>query len=277
MKFILFVLALAACAFPATAAEPPASADGSFTSQTMTMPVSTAMAFRGKSVLDKTDVIVVAVTNGDLRVDWFANFHDRRRAVQRRLIDNETVVVYFEFKPDGAYRGLSYYFKRGNGCGFCGGGVASTVKLAGGRLVGSLKAKDEQRNFDVVLNVPITPDDHGAPLPADGGAPGKAYMGYHEALVKRDAKALRPFLSNEAREYLDAAQKKGRTEAELKSLAKEHPDKALRITQGFSKGNHAVLLIAGESSSVKVTGEVVLVNEGGSWRVDDELTDVVMQ
>jgi hypothetical protein len=277
MKFILFVLALAACAVPASAAEPAASADGSFTSQTMTMPVSTAMAFRGKSVLDKTDVIVVAVTNGDLRVDWFANFHDRRRAIQRRMIDNETVLVYFEFKPDGAYRGLSYYFKRGNGCGYCGGGVASTVKLARGRLVGSLKAKDEQRSFDVTLDVPITPDDHGAPLPADGGAPGKAYMGYHEALLKRDAKALRPFLSNEARGYLDSARKKGRADAEMKSLAKDHPDQALRITQGFSTGNHAVLLIAGESSSVKVSGEVVLVNEGGSWRVDDELTDVVLQ
>jgi hypothetical protein len=277
MKFILFILALATCTVPASAAEPAAAADGSFTSQTLTMPVSTAMAFRGKSALDKTDVIVVAVTNGDLRVDWFANFHDRRRAIQRRMIDNETVLVYFEFKPDGAYRGLSYNFKRGSGCGYCGGGVASTVKLAGGRLVGSLKAKDEQRNIDVKLNVPITPDDHGAPLPADGGAPGKAYRGYHEALVKRDAKALRPFLSEEARGYLDAAQKKGRTAAELKSLAKDHPDQALRITQGFSKGNHAVLLIAGESSSVKVSGEVVLVNEGGSWRVDDELTDVVLQ
>jgi len=28
---------------------------------------------------------------------------------------------------------------------------------------------------------------------------------------------------------------------------------------------------------MKVTGEVVLVNEGGTWRVDDQLTDVVMQ
>jgi hypothetical protein len=156
-------------------------------------------------------------------------------------------------------------------------GVTSTVKLANGRIAGSLKSKDESRTFDVVFNVPVTPDDHGAPLPPDGGAPGKAYLGYHAALVKRDAKALRPFVSNEMREYLDRAEKKGKIAAEMKFMAKEHPEKSVQIIKGFSKGNHAILLIAGETSVMKVTGEVVLVNEGGTWRVDDQLTDVVMQ
>ena len=279
MKHTLMVAALMTCALSSFAAEMAPSADGSFTSRTFTMPVSTAMAFRGKSIIDKTDVIVVAITNGDIRVDWFANFYDRRRAIERRMKDKETAVVYLEFKPDGAYRGLSYHFGQGNGCGYCGGGlgVTSTVKLANGRLAGSLKSKDEARTFDVVFNLPITSDDHGAPLPADGGAPGKAYLGYHEALVKRDVRALRPFLSNESREFLDASEKKGKAAAEMKFMAKDHPDKSVRITKGFSKGNHAVLLIDGESSVIKLTGEVVLVNEGGSWRVDDELTDVVMQ
>lgn len=277
MKTILIVATLATCAVSAFAAEVAPSADGSFKSQIFTMPVSTAMAFRGKSILDKSDVIVVAITNGDIRVDWFATFFDRRRAIERRMKDRETAVVYLEFKPDGAYRGLSYYFAKGNGCGYCGGGVTSTVKLANGRLAGSLKSKDETRTFDVTFNLPVTPDDHGAPLPADGGAPGKAYLGYHEALVKRDAKALRPFISKEMRETLAEAEKKGNAAAEMNYMASEHPGKSVQITKGFSKGNQAVLLIAGESSTSKLTGEVVLVNEGGSWRVDDELTDVVMQ
>ena len=133
-------MSLAGCTGVASAVEPAATVDGSFTSQTMTMPVSTAMAFRGESALDKTDVIVVAVTHGDLRVDWFASCHVRRRAMQRRQIDNATVVDHFEFKPDGIYRGLPYYFKRGHGCGYCGGGETSTMKLIGGRLGESLKA-----------------------------------------------------------------------------------------------------------------------------------------
>jgi hypothetical protein len=279
MKTILVVAALVTYALSASAAEIAPSADGSFTSRNFTMPVSTAMAFPGKSIIDKSDVIVVAISNGDFRTDWFATFFDRRRAIEKRMKDKDTAVVYLEFKPDGAYRGLSYYFEKGNGCGYCGGslGVTSTVKLAKGRIAGSLKSKDEARTYDVVFNLPVSPDDHGAPLPPDGGAPGKAYMGYHAALVKRDAKALRPFVSNEMREYLDRAEKKGKLAKEMNFMAKEHPDKSVRIIQGFSKGNNAVLLIAGETSVMKLTGEVVLVNEGGTWRVDDQLTDVVMQ
>jgi len=69
MKNTLMIATLVTCAASAFAAEPVPSADGSFQSRTFTMPVSTGMAFRGKSILDKTDVIVVAITNGDIRVD----------------------------------------------------------------------------------------------------------------------------------------------------------------------------------------------------------------
>jgi hypothetical protein len=40
--------------------------------------------------------------------------------------DSETALVYLEFKPDGGYLGLSYYFASGNGCGYCAGGATST-------------------------------------------------------------------------------------------------------------------------------------------------------
>ena len=69
MKNALMFATLVTCAASAFAAEPVPSADGSFQSRGFTMPVSTAMAFRGKSIIDKTDVIVVAITNGDIRVD----------------------------------------------------------------------------------------------------------------------------------------------------------------------------------------------------------------
>ena len=127
MKTMPIVAALAACTATAFAADIAPSADGSFTSRTFTMPVSTAMAFRGQSILDKSEVIIVALTNGDIRVDWFAAFFDRRRAIERRMKDKETAVVYLEFKPDGAYRGLSYYFAKGNNCGYCGGGARRDV------------------------------------------------------------------------------------------------------------------------------------------------------
>jgi hypothetical protein len=113
--------------------------------------------------------------------------------------------------------------------------------------------------------------------PPTAAHPGRAYLGYHEALVKRDTQALRPFLSHANQEFLANAEKRGKAAAEMDSMASEHPGKSVQITKGFSKGNHAVLQIAGEAPYSKLTGEVVLVNEGGSWRVDDELTEVVLQ
>jgi hypothetical protein len=251
--------------------------DGAFESRGFRMPVAGALAFRGRSSLDKADVIVVAISNFEFNADWFATFHDRRRAVKERMNDRETALVFLEFKPDGAYRGLSYYFQPGNGCGYCGGGVNSTVKLKQGKLVGTLEMKDESRRMDVKLDVPILSDDHGAALPADGGEPGKAFLAYHDALVKRDAKAVRALLTPDKGLYLDNAAKKGRTAAQLDRMAKEHPERSVRVVQGWSKGGHAVLIVAGESSVTRVSGEAVLVNEGGRWHVDDELYDVVMQ
>jgi hypothetical protein len=39
----------------------------------------------------------------------------------------------------------------------------------------------------------------------------------------------------------------------------------------------AILLIDGESSTIRLTGEALLLNQGGTWRVDDEMFDVVMR
>ena len=125
--------------------------------------------------------------------------------------------------------------------------------------------------------MPVASDDHGAPLPADGGAPGKAYRDYHDALVKRDAKALQPLLSDFRRDTFATAIKQGKTNVYMNLLTEGHPTKSVRIAKGFSNGKVAVLLIDGESSTIRLTGEVMLVNEGGTWRVDDELTDVVMR
>jgi len=208
-----------------------------------------------------------------------ATYHDRRRAIDRRVKDNDTGVVYFEFKPDGSYRGYSFYFASGNGCGYCGGsmGITSTVKIANGRVAGSLKGADTDRNFDIALDIPMRSADHGTPLPTDGGAPGKAYMDFHDALVKRDANALRLVLSEEMRKIQAGATKEGKAAAYMDFLASDHPTRTVKITRGWSNGNTAVVLFDGESGTLRLTGEAVLLKQDGTWRVDDELTDVVMR
>jgi hypothetical protein len=276
MRTILFAAALAICAGSVSAAD---SASGNFRSKDVDLPLKSALAFRGTSMIDKQPVIVVGVTNGDMIIEAMTLYHDRRRAMEQRVKDQGTGVVYFEFKPDGAYRGYSFHFASGNGCGFCGGnmGIANDVKLANGKLVGTLKGTDTDRSFDIRLDVPVQSDDHGSPLPANGGDPGRAYLAYHDALVKRDAKALRVVMSDEMRTQLDQAAKDGKARGYMDFLAQEHPTQKVTVGRGWSNGKAAVLLFDGESSVLKLRGEAVLLNQGGTWRVDDELTDVVLR
>jgi hypothetical protein len=276
MKTLLLAAALAAWVGSAAAVD---TASGSFKNQNLEMQIKSALAFPGKSLIDDSAVIVVAVTSAEMDSDALAAYYDRRRAVDQRIKDNNTGVVFFEFGPNGNYKGYSFYFAPGNGCGYCGGnmGITTTVKLDRGRLAGTLKGTDTNRAFDIKFDLAVLSNDHGAPLPPEGGAPGKAYLDYHAALVKRDATALRAALSDADRKILAGASKEGNAAAYMSYRAKEHPTQSVKITKGWSDGKTAVILFDGEGSVLKLTGEAILVNQGGTWRVDDELTDVVMK
>ena len=270
-RSLLCLLLLSA---PVLAADPPDTVKGTFRSKGITLSAKSAIAFHGKSFLGGGDALIVAITNARVHPDALAEYYDRRRVVEKRIKDEETGVVYFEFRADGSFRGLSYYFAPGNGCGFCSSEVASTVKVANGKATGTLKGTEKERPFDVSLDVPVMSDEHGAALPADGGAPGAAYLTYHNALVKRDQAALKPLLSADRRNTWAEAEKKGQLGGFVDYLASEHPEKSVRITSGYAKDNTAVLLVAGDSAAGKLVGEVLLMKENGAWHVDDELMEL---
>ena len=259
----------------AVAADEPNSATGTFTSQATLLEVRSAVAFRGRSFLDKGDALIVAVSNVRLNAEAIANYVDRRRVMDARVKDDQTGVVYFEFKADGTYRGMSYYFGPGNGCGYCTGEVTSTVSLANGKLSGKLKDVEKERSFDITLVAPVMSDDHGAALPADGGAPGSAYRAYHAALVKADRAALKPLLSSAQQQFWDENEKGGTLGSVIHAMGAGHPAKSVQITRGFASGSKAVLEISGEAPGGKLVGEAFLVKEGDNWRVDDEITELV--
>jgi hypothetical protein len=273
MKFAALALPLLFAATSATGADAD-TALGTFKSQTVTLDAKSAVAFRGPSSFDKSDALIVAVINARVRSDAIADYTDRRRVIDKRVKDGATGVVYFEFKPDGTYRGMSYYFGPGNGCGYCTGETTSTVKLVGGMLSGKLKETGTDRSFDITLVAPVLSDAHGAALPADGGAPGRAYLDYHAALVKADRGALKPLLSQDQQEYWASTEKDGNGGGFLHTLAGQHPNKSVRITQGFGTADKAVILFTGESTAGKVVGEALLLKQDGTWRVDDEITEL---
>ncbi len=271
---VTLLLLAGLAAYPALSADAPPTAKGTFRSKDVSFDIGSAFAFRGKSSFDSSlDVLIVAVTNAEIRPEPLGLYFDRKRALENRLVDEETAVVYFEFTPKGEYRGLSYHLGSGNGCGYCSGGVDASVKLSGGKLVGSLKdGKEKDRSFDITLDVPIQSDDHGAAL-TEAGASAKAYLAYHDALVKRDAAALKPLLSESRLKIWERAEKEKDLDGYVSYLRKEHPVKSVRVTKGFGTADNAVLLIEGETDLMKVAGEVLLLNEKGSWHVKDELVE----
>ncbi len=269
--------ALLAVSGPALAAETASTptAKGSFKSKEVAFNVASAVAWNGSSLLEKKDpALIVAISNARVTAGGIADFLDRKRAFEKLIKDDETAVVYLEFTPQGRYRGLSYYFGSGNGCGFCSGEVTSTVKLANGKLSGTLKNAEKDRPFEVSLDVPVLTDEHGTALGADGGEAGKAYLAYHAALVKHDANALKPTLSPGRLEVWERSQKKGNVDGYVTFLSNDHPLKAVKVTKGFATADKASLVIEGESTAGKVTGEVLLVRKNGVWGVDEELVDL---
>lgn len=266
---LTLVVAFGTLASLAHAADP-ATGSGEFKSRGLTMPVASSVAYRGKSLLDKEDVVVVAISNSAFDLPWMAMFHDRSLMIEKRFVGGDTGVVYLEFRPDGSYKAHHFNFTSGNGCAYCAGnmGVTSTVKVANGRIAGTVKLKDDQKSADVKIDTPILSDDHGPALPAGGGDPGKAYMAYHDALISGVSAKVLPTVSKDKGKYIGQM---------MKDYKWEHPTRSVKIVRGWSKGDSALLLWEGESSTSKLVGEAVLVREGGRWVVDEELADVKMQ
>lgn len=247
-------------------------ASGTFASRGTSFEVADAFAFRTTSSSGDRAVIAVAVSNAGFEDDFIGRYRDRRYLLDNYFRDDETALVYFEFSPAGVYEGLSYSLGPGNGCGECGGGVESTVRLTGGRLTGHLGASDagNGRSFSIELDVPVASDDFGASQGAGGGAPGAAYLAYHAAVLAGDAVALAPLVAGGLAEKLERAEKSGQIADFFAWLQSEHPAR-VKVTEAFVRGERALVLAAGEGGEGAVTSEVVLGRVDGAWRVEDEM------
>jgi len=265
-------LAAALClASLAAAARAENGASGHFTTPAAELGVTDAYAFNGSSSLGEPGIVVVAVSNAGFQAAEIDAYWDRRYVIEHFFKDEETGVVWFEFDPDGRYRGLSYYFGPGDGCGYCSGGVNSTVRRDGDRLVGKLTqaGQEGERSFEIDLDVRVASDDHGTPQGAGGGAPGAALVAYDRALRAGDPAALHALLSAERNATWAGAEEKGDSDGFLAYLRSEHA-RSLTVTEAFVRNAKALVLFEGEGESGKIRGEAFLALENGSWRFEEE-------
>ena len=273
MRQAILALLVAVCGVSGgAAAEPKPAATGKFDSSGVAWDVNDAYAFRGKSTMGRDDVIVVAITNGGFPREVIDEWFDRRQALETKFRGNNSdiVLVFLEFSFQGEYQGLNYYIGPGNGCGWCSGGVASTVKLVDGKLVGGLKYEAPDRVFEVTLDVPVASDDHGPALPAGGGEPGKVYLAYHEALKAGDAAALKKTLGEFTLKQMAKGEQNNDVAGFLAWLGGTRYLDTVKVDKGFATADRAVLLVSGSGSVGDRKGQVVLVREKSGWRVSDE-------
>lgn len=260
---------LVACNFASPLLAEAPQAAGKFSGKNWEFEASGAYAYPGAVGFDDAAGIRVAVSNASFRAETIDRFWDREYVIDHRFKDEETLVVTFQFAKDGSYQGMTYYFGSGDGCGFCyDGKVASTVKIAGGRLKGkiALAPQPGENSWDIDLDVPVAPSDYGTPLPAGGGEVGAVYAAYHQALEEGDGAALTKLFPDEM-----AAKIAEKTDAFVAAWREDHPGKSYKVIKGFTKGDRALLLIEGETPYYKADVEAHFVKQAGAWKIDDEL------
>jgi hypothetical protein len=124
-------------------------------------------------------------------------------------------------------------------------------------------------DFDMPFSATITAATPGTPLPADGGAPGKAYAAYLAALAKGDLPALRKMLGESARWQLPEDDEQSARQG-LKDLRDGKPV-AVKILSAIQRGDRAVLKVEGvDRDDIKRAGRVLMVKDGDAWRAEKQ-------
>lgn len=272
------VLVLTLAAATAARAAAPGTASGTITVNGKSVALAHAAAANHKNPFDakKTDVVLL-LTNVAVDPAVMADDFGRMKLAGKGNFSG----VEVEIDAEGQVISGTLYspeFKKFNGSISATGMHEFQGKVTSSSIEGKLFIpKDDSfagytYKYDATFNAPLTAPAapvvkalKGTALPADGGAPGKAYRDYLAALKAGDLAKLAKSVDAQ-----HAAQMKSPDFKEMLKMIQAMEPTNIRITRGAVDGSKATLEVAGKDGDQTSTGTIDLVMEGGAWKLANE-------
>jgi hypothetical protein len=202
----------------------------------------------------------------DGKIDTFDSMrHEGNTLTLNFDADGPTMCVDFMSRSDGGSVGGSS----------CNSDYEPTIKVSSrtaDRVAGSMQwGEAEGEHIHLTFDVPIqgaatggTVPRPGKPLPADGGAPGKAMLAHFAAVTAGDWNKLKSISHPDRREMMEASEKAGEHMQMFEFLQKFAPKK-IRITGGMLDGDQAQVDYSAEEAGSPIKGTADLVQFEGRW------------
>ncbi len=260
-----------------------AAADfGTITVQGKTAPLVSAMAYTpsfGVNSDGKPDVIVILATENldNETLQWI----DPSRGAKVAAEKNKGFVLTLEYvqqkiahiSVDGPGLGIEH-----QGCAKCqstasrsGAGFKDKVTGEADAFGGSSSGITFETHFDIAK---VQTQTFGEALPADGGAPGKAFMAYAKAYADGDYEALKKVSTDADGIWKDETDTAKRVH-EITTWPRGAPRNPV-ILKGWQAKDSALLIVEGTPvnwQSKKRFG-IGLVKTNGQWQVREQILDI---
>jgi len=125
---------------------------------------------------------------------------------------------------------------------------------------------DDTFHYDFSFSVPMSDPfgPIGDPLPEGGGEPGKAYVAWCEAVHAGDLDRLKALLPAEQAAMLDDEEMIKSFQEDLEFMQMMTPT-GVKVLDGSSDGETAILHVTGTMDGQEATGEITLTKMDGRW------------
>jgi hypothetical protein len=271
-------LVLAAISLPALAAD--GTVNGSLTANGKTFALKHAYAQMRKSPFDKKkQVLQLTFTDQELSPAAASDEFEFMQAQDKQQLSGFTATIDDD-KQIISGTVFSPAFKKMHQFSSVGTQKLDLTAMTATHVAGSVKMPkmddffDEKFQYAATFDLPVAkpagppppPVLKGAPLPAGGGDPGKAYNAYLKLLAGGDMKA---FLGG----VTAARAKEASSDPDFKKLfplIKAMQPTGIKVTGGAIDGTSATLLATGKDGDQTSNGKITMVKEAGAWKVDKE-------